>query len=450
MSVTFTASSRVKEGEKIQLTVNRTGSDLERTQSFEITSIDLGTNAFARASNSDFEDSALENGLNFAPGEASKTLSVKVLEDYLMEGTEYLSWQIKGTSGGPQPLFLNTFASTTIENVERPLYALTYLDSAVTVTEGQDIVLRMKLNTANHNGVSFRPTEFFSPTANQFHRFDLVNQDNTTYIFPVVTFASGKDYTEMRIGTVDDSIRELDKTIQMRPSSNINATLYSSATLEGERLQFIGSPVITLLDNDWGSTVNNVNNISITGNSNIVNVTNNTVTSYGNTAIDGRTYNNVKGTETDDVLTGAETADNLEGGSGNDNLTGGLGDDRVMGGLGTDILFGNQGNDILFGNEGADFMYGGKGDDLLSPGQGNDIVYGNTGADKFILCKGQDTIKDFNFAEGDRILVYGDALISYGMSGGNLQIYRGTDTITTLEGVTFATFDPTTAVLAMG
>jgi hypothetical protein len=73
------------------------------------------------------------------------------------------------------------------------------------------------------------------------------------------------------------------------------------------------------------------------------------------------------------------------------------------------------------------------------------------GADKFILCKGQDTIKDFNFIEGDRLLVFGDTTnVSYGMSAvGNLEVRRGTD-ITTLEGVTFANFDPMKAVLGMG
>ena len=175
------------------------------------------------------------------------------------------------------------------------------------------------------------------------------------------------------------------------------------------------------------ATTSVVNNFYVTGNSNTVN----------NLVAVNSTIN---GTSGNDELLGTDSADTIKGGFGADVLKGGMGDD---------ILIGNQDNDQLFGGEGADVLWGGLGDDLICPNQGNDISYGNSGADRFILCKGQDTIKDFNFAEGDRILVFGDALVSYGMSGGNLQIYRGTDT-TTLEGVTFATFDPTTAVLAMG
>jgi Ca2+-binding RTX toxin-like protein len=333
-------------------------------------------------------------------------------------------------------------------------FTVSYLDSAVSVTEGEDIVLRLQLSSSDHQGVTIRP-EFQIYNGAQFTQPDVVRLDNSNYILPEAKFAPGSTYTEIRLGTVDDSIRELDEAVKMSESNSDSP--YKLST-EGHKLYFKGSPVVTIKDNDWITTPaptlsatasNTVNNISITGNSNIVNVTNNTVTSYGNTVIDGRTYNNVKGTETDDVLTGAETADNLEGGSGNDNLTGGLGDDRVMGGLGSDILFGNQGNDILLGNEGADFMYGGKGDDLLSPGQGHDIMVGGKGADKFVLAKGHDTIKDFNFLEGDRILLYGENNVTYGMSEGNLVIHRDTHT-TTLEGVTFASFDPTKAVLMMG
>ena len=175
------------------------------------------------------------------------------------------------------------------------------------------------------------------------------------------------------------------------------------------------------------ATTSVVNNFYVTGNSNTVNnlvAVNSTIT----------------GTSGADELVGTDVAETIKGGFGADVLKGGFGDD---------ILIGNQDNDQLFGGEGADVLWGGLGDDLICPNQGNDISYGNSGADRFILCKGQDTIKDFNFAEGDRILVFGDNPVSYGMSGNNFQIYRGAET-TTLEGVTFATFDPTKAVLMMG
>jgi Ca2+-binding RTX toxin-like protein len=460
MSVTFTASPRVKEGENIAITIERTGSDLTRTESFRLTSAPIGSNAFPQAIKGiDFLDNGLlDNNITLTAGEASRTLLIKAQNDTDVEGTEYINWQLTSVGAGPPASLLNNFASTSIENVEISTYTLTYLDPAVTVVEGQDIVLRMKLNTANHSGISFRATHFNSPTGNQFYRSDLVNQDSTTYIFPVVSFAPGTDYTELRIRTVDDTVRELDKTIQMLPNL-VN-------TLEGQHLQLLGSPVITLLDNDWGipvapvaplppitnyTPVNNVTNITVTGNNNTVSVANNVVTTYNTTIVDGRSYNDIKGTATEDVLTGTADSDYFDGGDGNDNLTGGQGEDYFMGGLGDDILIGNQGNDQLFGGQGADVLWGGKGDDLLCPQKGNDIIYGNLGADKFILCKGQDTIKDFNFADGDRILIFGDlSTVSYGMStAGNLEIRRDGD-VTTLEGITFATFDPTKSIIEVG
>ena len=177
------------------------------------------------------------------------------------------------------------------------------------------------------------------------------------------------------------------------------------------------------------ATTSITNNFYVNGNNNTVN----------NLVAVNSTIN---GTSGDDELIGTDAAETIKGGYGADVLKGGLGDD---------ILIGNQDNDQLFGGEGADVLWGGYGDDLICPNQGNDISYGNAGADRFILCKGQDTIKDFNFAEGDRLLVFGDtASVSYGMStAGNFEVRRGTD-VTTLEGVTFATFDPTKAVLAMG
>jgi Ca2+-binding RTX toxin-like protein len=337
-------------------------------------------------------------------------------------------------------------------------FTVSYLDSAVSVTEGEDIVLRLQLSSSDHQGVTIRP-EFQIYNGMQFTQPDVVRLDNSNYILPEAKFAPGSTYTEIRLGTVDDSTRELDEAVKMSESNSDSPFKLST---EGHTLYFKGSPVVTIKDNDWittpaptlSATASNIvnNTITITGSNNVVNapVTNTTITNTGGTVnFDGRQYFEKVGTDKDDNLVGTDSDDRLVGGSGSDNLTGGLGDDRVMGGLGTDILFGNQGNDILLGNEGADFMYGGKGDDLLSPGQGHDIMVGGKGADKFVLAKGHDTIKDFNFLEGDRILLYGENNVTYGMSEGNLIIHRDIHT-TTLEGVTFASFDPTKAVLMMG
>ena len=319
-------------------------------------------------------------------------------------------------------------------------FTVSYLDSAVSVTEGEDIVLRLQLSSSDHQGVTIRP-EFQIYNGAQFTQPDVVRLDNSNYILPEAKFAPGSTYTEIRLGTVDDSIRELDEAVKMSESNSDSPFKLST---EGHTLYFKGSPVVTIKDNDWittpaptlSATASNIvnNTITITGSNNVVNapVTNTTITSTGGTVnFDGRQYFEKVGTEKDDNLVGTDS------------------DDRLVGASGFDSLIGGKGNDILMGGLNADVLSGGEGDDLISPGQGHDIMVGGKGADKFVLAKGHDTIKDFNFLEGDRILLYGENNVTYGMSEGNLVIHRDIHT-TTLEGVTFASFDPTKAVLMMG
>ncbi|WP_322845465.1 immunoglobulin-like domain-containing protein [Pseudomonas sp. B33.4] len=82
------------------------------------------------------------------------------------------------------------------------------------------------------------------------------------------------------------------------------------------------------------------------------------------------------------------------------------GNDTLLGGAGNDILFGSGGNDLLDGGKGNDILLGGTGNDTLIGGQGNDILIGGSGADTFVWKAGDtgnDVIKDFKAADGDRI-----------------------------------------------
>ncbi|UZM93419.1 retention module-containing protein [Pseudomonas putida] len=82
------------------------------------------------------------------------------------------------------------------------------------------------------------------------------------------------------------------------------------------------------------------------------------------------------------------------------------GDDILTGGNGNDILFGQGGIDRLDGGRGNDILLGGSGDDFLIGGHGDDTLNGGAGKDTFIWKAGDygnDVIKDFKVAEGDRI-----------------------------------------------
>ena len=83
-------------------------------------------------------------------------------------------------------------------------------------------------------------------------------------------------------------------------------------------------------------------------------------------------------------------------------------DDTITGDKGNNRLIGNTGKDTLTGGAGNDFLDGGDGNDSLTGGVGNDTLIGGLGADKFVFTdptEGIDIIKDFSFAEGDKIQI---------------------------------------------
>lgn len=101
--------------------------------------------------------------------------------------------------------------------------------------------------------------------------------------------------------------------------------------------------------------------------------------------------------------TGNGLANRINGNAGHNRLSGLEGQDTLNGGAGNDLIDGGAGNDRLTGGEGNDSVIGGAGADLLT---------GGTGADRFVFIgksqstvavSGQDTITDFNRAQGDLI-----------------------------------------------
>ena len=122
----------------------------------------------------------------------------------------------------------------------------------------------------------------------------------------------------------------------------------------------------------------------------------------------GRNYNNIHGGSGADTLISQGVWDDVFGGSGNDNIVlqghgawafGGTGDDTIIGSDNTFLterLYGGEGDDTIDGGGGRDYIFGGAGDDDLTGGSGADVFFFSEG-------HGNDTIQDFNAAEGDRI-----------------------------------------------
>ncbi|MEB2847244.1 calcium-binding protein [Endobacterium cereale] len=112
-----------------------------------------------------------------------------------------------------------------------------------------------------------------------------------------------------------------------------------------------------------------------------------------------------------DVLLGGDGADWLFGGDDNDELDGGQGQDLLSGGSGSDTLRGGAGDDFLDGGKGKDRLFGDGGNDLFrlgaSGGDDDDIYTGGAGVDTYLIRDkiDDDTITDFNLAQGDRIVL---------------------------------------------
>src|SRR5262245_35887932 len=76
-------------------------------------------------------------------------------------------------------------------------------------------------------------------------------------------------------------------------------------------------------------------------------------------------HDHLNGSIGNNVLFAGRSADSVAGMAGNDMLDGGSGDDKIWGGSGNDRLTGGTGNDLLVGGFGADRMEGGNGRDVL-------------------------------------------------------------------------------------
>lgn len=151
---------------------------------------------------------------------------------------------------------------------------------------------------------------------------------------------------------------------------------------------------------------------------------------YGGTENDlllGDAHNDtIYGGDGEDTLHGGSHNDRLEAGQGNDLIYGDAGSDGLLGDAGfdtiyggdhndwldggrwSDTLYGGEGNDGLLGNHGHDIMNGEGGDDKIWFGIGNDTATGGEGADTFSFFRfsENDTITDFNAAEGDLVRVH--------------------------------------------
>src|SRR5215510_5663981 len=176
-------------------------------------------------------------------------------------------------------------------------------------------------------------------------------------------------------------------------------------------------------------------------------------TTANNVQFSGRGDDTIAGMQGNDTLDGGSGSDTLWGGSGNDRLSGGTGNDILVGGFGADRMEGGDGRDVLLSRsdagemvaaqDGKTIIFGAESaaftakNDTLTGGSGGDTfrfemnvnakeeivakhvnddgtidwvgVTGENGAvhDHWVDGIGNDVIRDFNRAQGDKIEISG-------------------------------------------
>lgn len=155
----------------------------------------------------------------------------------------------------------------------------------------------------------------------------------------------------------------------------------------------------------------------------------------------GPGFDDINGNKGNDWISGQEGADWLLGGQDNDNIYGGADNDLEYGNMGVDRLMGEAGADTLRGGQDNDILDGGTGDDWLSGDRGYDEIWGRGGADTFhgFSENGPEIIKDFNRAEGDRILLDPGTAYTVAQEGFNVRIAFGPSGFMLLENVQMST-----------
>jgi serralysin len=161
----------------------------------------------------------------------------------------------------------------------------------------------------------------------------------------------------------------------------------------------------------------------------------------GNDSISGGSgWDNTHGNQGNDTIHGNDGADWVVGGQGSDLLYGDLHADLVYGNMGADTLYGGDGDDRLLGGQDNDTLAAGGGDDFVSGDRGADTVSGGGGADSFygFTGTGVDRVTDFNYAEGDRVLLAQTTAQSIAVVGNDTVVSFGSGDQLVLVGVTSA------------
>ncbi|WP_304439300.1 Calx-beta domain-containing protein, partial [Anabaena sp. 4-3] len=210
----FSANSfRVNEnGTPISaVTINRTGGT-DGIASVTLTSTDGTATAPA-----DYNNAPIV--VNFADGEASKTVTIPIVNDTIYEGDETLNLTLANPVGGGT-LGTQTTATLTIVDNDLPTVSLAVTPTSVTEDSATNLVYTFTRtgNTANSLTINFNVAG--SATFNSdYTQIGATNFNGTT---GTITFAAGSDTATLTIIPTADNLFEADETISLTLAASAN------------------------------------------------------------------------------------------------------------------------------------------------------------------------------------------------------------------------------------
>jgi Ca2+-binding RTX toxin-like protein len=340
-------------------------------------------------------------------------------------------------------------------------------NATFTVSLTDAYVGTVTVNYATSNGTAFTTSNDYTATSG------------------TLTFTGGVTTQTVNVAVLGDTFNESNETFRLNLSNPTNATLantFGTATIiDNDALPTFSISSLQLAEGDSG-TKNAQLNVQLSSASGQIVTVN--YTTVNGSATSGSDYTTTSGTLTfaagntlssifipilsDTTIEGDETftvtLSNPSAGATisaqnvgtvtilNDDSAGGALNLTLNGTSGNDILTGGLGNDILSGLAGNDTLDGAAGDDTLTGGVGADTLTGGLGADRFVYTNisdslftatapnnAYDRIRDFNFGQGDRIVLSG--LPSSVFNAGVISAANLTAAVT----AAYADADPTTA-----
>ncbi|MCL1468667.1 Calx-beta domain-containing protein, partial [Argonema galeatum] len=386
----------------VSVTINRT-EDTSGTSNIDVQL----TNGTATGG-SDF-NSATQT-ISFGVNETSKTVTVPIIEDSVVEGNENLTLTLANPSANTN---IGTQKTATLEIIDN--------DNLPTVSIGDITIAESNSGTTPANF-----TLTLSAPSNQSVTVLYATADGTAT-------TADNDYSQIFSGSIAFNPGEISKTISVAVQGDINVE-----NNENFFVNLIGVTNATIADNQGVGTIINDDTEEDCFCEQIVHPNLDSFFDEGKEGYSlaqvNQTSNTLSGTESDDYLIGSNLNDALnglggndfiEGKAGNDNLFGHNGKDTIFGGVegsdrdwisgneDDDLLNGNQGNDVINGNQGNDTVRGGKGNDIVRGGQDNDQMWGDSGDDTLMGDKGNDTIfggvtaKDIGDSNGRDLILGG-------------------------------------------